>query len=438
MKVSDTIKLFTSQLARHLTLVFTGNVFAAGLGFLSILMISRVLSVSDFGLFNIAMSVILVVPDISTLGMDTSMMKFSSSYLSTGKTTEAAEAFKTTLFMRTVVAFFFATAIFRAAPLVSKALFGHPDMSSLIRLAASGVLFVSIFNYLKSVLYSYKMFKECVILQLLVDLVKLAAAAALIFSLKMTTFAAVGVFAFIPVVGILLGFWKIKDKVFAGRKPINGLAGRLLSYSKWTFITIICRRIFYHIGIFMLVKMVSIEATGTYGLALNLAYIFPILIISIKSVLLPEVSRFREADQFEKYLKGALKISLYICVAVIPLLFLSRRIILFFFGSRYADSVVIFNWLLLSYVPAAIGRTMRSALYSMDRPHIIALLDISSIIIMIAGCYFLIPILGGVGAGMVAFIVNMALLGVLTVYAFRSCAEYRKRTYPASEIAGAK
>ena len=72
------INLVTSKLARHLTLVFTGNIFAAGLGFFAIVIVSRELTVSDFGLFNLARSTMLIAALIAGLGTDTSMIKFGS------------------------------------------------------------------------------------------------------------------------------------------------------------------------------------------------------------------------------------------------------------------------------------------------------------------------------------------------------------------------
>lgn len=61
MKASNIIDLVTHRLAKHLTLIFTGNIFAAGLGFL-------------------AVSVMLIASRLSDLGMHTAMIKFASSY----------------------------------------------------------------------------------------------------------------------------------------------------------------------------------------------------------------------------------------------------------------------------------------------------------------------------------------------------------------------
>ncbi len=419
MKISRVISLLTSQLVKHLTLVFAGNIFAAGLGFIAVLIISRGLSVSDYGLFNIAISVILIAPQLAGLGMGTSMIRFTSSYLSIDKTAEAVAVLRVTLYVRLITSFIIAVIIFNTANFLSSRVFHNIDLTPLLKLTAFGVPVVAIFNYLKSVLFTYQSFKKYVLLKLLVDFAKLSTVVVLILYLKMIVFYAVAVFTIIPLLGVLLGFWQIRDKIFSKRNPVKNITNRLLSYSKWTFTSIVCRLLFPHIGIFMLANMLSSKDAGIYGLALNLTYIFPILIASLRSVLLPEVSRFKERAQFEKYIKGSLKISLYLVAFIIPFLFLSEKIILLLFGPRYFDSVNIFNWLLLSYISVAIGSTIRTALYSMNRPHTVALVDLFRVTTMVSGCYFLIPFLGVLAPAVLSLVINIGALGFLILYVFR-------------------
>jgi len=70
--------------------------------------------------------------------------------------------------------------------------------------------------------------------------------------------------------------------------------------------------------IFMLATMLDSKASGLYGLALNLTYVFSILIGSLNAVLLPEVSRYREIAQIERYVKNSLKISIGISLTILP------------------------------------------------------------------------------------------------------------------------
>lgn len=405
---------------KHITLVFAGNIFAAGLGFLTVLIISRELTVSDFGLFNMAIAAISITAHLSALGMDNTMIKFASSYLAIKRKAEADSVLKAIFLVRIIVSSLFAVTLFNIAELLSVKVFHHPGLTSLFKLAAFGGLAASLFNYLRSILYTHQLFKRSVTLQILVDFGKLFIVVVLIFYLKMNVFTAVATFALIPLLGIVFEFRPLYHRFLFRKKPIKNLLNRLFSYGKWLFISNICRLILPYIGIFMISKMLSSEAAGIYGLALNLTYIFPIIIYSLQSVLLPKVSRFREMAQFEKYIKDSLRIACYMGMTVVPFFFFSHDIILFFFGSRYLDSIPIFNWLLLSYIILTTNTPIKVALYAMNKPYVVAIVDMVSLIAMVSGCYILITFLGILAPALLVLVINVSALAFLSLYTLKN------------------
>ena len=145
MKNSNIVDLITSRTAKNITLVLSGNVVAAGMGFLAILLISREISVSDFGLFNLSISIMIIVSRLSSLGMNTPMVKFASAYLEVNKKAAAAQVIRTTLHVRLIASLVLAVITFSAAELISTKVFHYPELTSLIKLISSGILCVAIF-----------------------------------------------------------------------------------------------------------------------------------------------------------------------------------------------------------------------------------------------------------------------------------------------------
>jgi O-antigen/teichoic acid export membrane protein len=133
MKITHIKDLATHRLAKHLTLVFTGNIFAAFLGFLAVLMISRQLTVSDFGLFNMALSAMLIASRISGLGMDTAMIRLTSSYLGAHKTSEATQVLRTTFLIKIISSFIFAVIIFNTAELLATKVSHYSSLTPLFK-----------------------------------------------------------------------------------------------------------------------------------------------------------------------------------------------------------------------------------------------------------------------------------------------------------------
>jgi len=411
--------LAPSTLTKNLFTVFTGNISAAAIGFLTILIISRMLTVNDFGLFNLAISFMLIGSAVSALGMQTPMVKFVSSYLAVQKTAEANHVLKITLAVRMITGVLLAFIAFNTAEIISTKVYNYPDLTPLLKVASFGIIGVTIFNYMRSALHAYHLFKWSVILQILVDIGKLSITVVLIFLLgRLDASAAVTAFAVAPILGFFLGLWRLRNSLMLQKNAVFSIVGRLFSYSKWTFLANACNMAFRFTGIFMLAKMSGSEAVGTYGLAVNLTLIFPIVISSLIAVLLPRVSRFREIQQFKDYYKVSLIISLCLGAPTIMFLFVSHKIIPFFFGLKYYDSIHVFNWLLLSALMLAANSTMRIALYSTNKPNIVAAVNLLRLLGMVIGCYLLIPLLGTLAPAVLSLFLNAAVLIFNSRYVF--------------------
>lgn len=427
MKASHTIKPLASQLAKSLMLVFTGNMVAAVLGFLTVLIISRELSVSDFGLFNIAISIMLIASQISGLGMEKAIMKFTSFYLGEGKKNEAVQVLKVTLFVRIITTLIFMVLIYSTAEMLSSKVFYYPGLTPLIKLASIGILAATLLSYLRFSLYASQEYRRAVILQLLVDIGKLSGVFFLIFFLKLDAFVALAIFAFSPFLGVLVGFRQFYRVIVSAGKPTKKLLKELFSYGKWLFISKVCKIILPYVAIFLIAKMLDIESVGIYCLALNLTRIFPILTNSLNAVMLPEFSRFKELERLEDYIKKSLKISFFIVMSVVPFLFFSQQIILFFFGSRYLESVHVFNWLLLGNIVGIINSTNNAALYSINKPNIVTIANLAKVGLMILGCYLLIPYLGVLAPAILLLIIRVGTFGYFTAYLFKHIHSAKER-----------
>jgi lipopolysaccharide exporter len=416
MKSLNFVHLFKSKLAGHLILMSSGNILCAGLAFLAILIISRTVSVSDFGLFNISISVILMVQPLINFGMLGTMIKFVSSHISRKEEDEAAHVVKAVFVIKITLSLIMASSVFFMAGPLSRNVFHQPSLLPLLRMAAWGILFLSMFNYVKTTLWAYKRFLAYVIIQFLTDATKVLTIGVLFLGSALTVFSAVSVFSLLPLLGICFGFVYFRTVFFSKGVHTNRLYLKLFSFGKWLFLSNLGRRLFLYIGVVLLARMLNSEAAGIYGLALNLTYIFPILVATLTSVLLPEVSRFREKEQFLVYYWQSLKISAGFGVLLGPVLFFARDIILFFFGERYLESIPVFIWLALSFLFFAVSHILRPILLSLDKPHIVTYADLVSVLAMVIGCFAFIPSLGVLAPALTAFTVNLCSMVFLAFY----------------------
>jgi len=216
MKTLIFANLFKSRLTGNLILMSSGNILCAGLAFLAILIISRTLSVSDFGLFNISISVILMVQPIINFGMLGTMIKFVSSYLSRGQEDEATHIVKAVFFIKVTLSLILAVFVFFMADPLAQYVFRLPSLFPLLQMAAFGIFFVSMFNYVKATLWAYKKFPAYVVIQFFTDIAKVLTIGVLFLISALTVFSAISVFSLLPALGIMLGFFYFR-KVFSSR-----------------------------------------------------------------------------------------------------------------------------------------------------------------------------------------------------------------------------
>ncbi len=419
MRTSKFLVLFKSRLAGHLILMSAGNILCAGLAFLAILIISKAVSVSDFGLFNISISVILMVQPLINFGMLGTMIKFVSSHLSRDRKDEATHVVKAVFVIKVTLSLFMSTFIFLLADPLARHIFQLPSLFPLLRMAAGGIFFLSMFNYVKATLWAYKKFRAYVVIQFLTDAAKVLTISVLFLISGLTVFSAITVFSLLPLLGICLGFVYFWEVFSSKGVHTPKLYFQLYSFGKWLFLSNLGRRFFLYIGVIMLARMLDSEAAGIYGLALNLTHIFPIIVATLTSVLLPEVSRFREKEQFTLYYWQSLKICAGFGLLLAPLLFLAKDIILFFFGERYFGSIPVFIWLALSFLFFAFSHILRPILLALDKPQIVTYTDLVSVIVMLVGCYAFIPKLGVLAPAITAFVINICSMVFLAIYTIR-------------------
>jgi O-antigen/teichoic acid export membrane protein len=419
MSITQVRNLLGSQIGRQLSLVLVGNLFAASLGALAIFIISRNLPVSDFGLFNTARSLMLVAVSFTDLGTSTTMISFASTMLGKWNRDDANEIFIIAFLVRLTLGILSLFAIYKFSEFLSVGVFGYSSLTPLFKIAAFGVLFLSLLRYLGSVFETKKLFHDSVFLNLVFDVSKVGGVTILVFYALLNVESALAVFAFTSIVAVIFGFPKIRSHIFLTFNIKRRSLKELFSFSKWIFFRNISAMTIPYVGVFMLTKFLDSSAAGLYSLAYSLTFMMPILIGSIGKVLLPEVSRFKELDEFRSYMRKILKLSICLVLLTVPVFFVSDRFITFFFGTKYLGTAPIFNLLLLSSVFMVFNSAIVFCLYPLNKPNVIAVQSISKLIALVVGCYILIPKMGAISPAILLLFLNVITSVTLYIYVYK-------------------
>ena len=120
--IIDKIKSRTIQ---DLLKVLSGNIVAQGLGFLTIVLISRDLGPSQYGIFSLLLAIFTVSVQISDFGISTSYVKYTSEHLQ-----KRREIFTTVLLAKLLLAVFVVIFLSAASGRISNFFLKATDMAA--------------------------------------------------------------------------------------------------------------------------------------------------------------------------------------------------------------------------------------------------------------------------------------------------------------------
>lgn len=401
------------HLGPSLALTFSGQSLGAVLGALSLVLIARAFTVIDFGIFSIVLVLIRTAPLLTALGLDTSMTSLASLYLRDNKTNEADRLIRTTFYLRLSISAILSLVLFGSADFLSLKVFHSPQLGSLLKIGSVGVFSTSLFNYFKSVLWTKQNFKKYSVLIVLTDALKLLAVASLLSLGLLSPLTAAVVYSLTSLLGAVAAYWHYRNILVLPDKVHAPFVRRLFTQSKWILASDAAKTVLSSFDLFIIACILGSRAAGRYGLASNLIYIFPILLSSLRAVLIPHVSRFSDTAQFKKYINKSLTYSLLLGAMMLPLFFFSKPAILFFFGARYSETPPVFNALLLVYMFTPLLTALNATFYALGRPNILALLDLTRLTLMITGATLLTPHMGLMGPPVVLFFLNASSIAFL-------------------------
>jgi O-antigen/teichoic acid export membrane protein len=410
-------RLAKSRTARDSYVVISGNLLTAALGFLSMMIIIRALGPRNFGLFSVATAVMTLTVGLADLGIGTALVRFAASYLAEDQR-KANLVFRVAFNIEVVLSLLvLIVGVAVAGPLASL-ISSEKELASLLRLAFLGAAAMSMGSYITAVLQAWQSFTKLAVYSVLSNILKLLLIVVLVSVGYLRVFNSIAVYALVPVLGLFLGMVLI-PKQFLREKNLTGSRDAfrgLFSFGKWIMLSYLANSIVTRVDVLLLSRFKGVEAVGIYSAGYQLSMIFPILIGSLVTVLLPQVSKLNYKNEFVFFVKKSLSMSTIILIALLPVLFFSRYLIELFWGASYLSSVGVFNILFITFMINLFFNPISTVLYALDKPRIITFTNLLQLGISIAGNLFLIPLYGIYGVAYTFF--GLTAVGSIIIAAF--------------------
>lgn len=405
-----------SSLVSILT-VSAGNLTGMLISALALILYSRYLGPTEFGVFSVAFAFMQIVIRLADFG--TNMAGERAIARAYDDVERRRGLIQTTLWLKAISYFAILVILFVLSPWITHSVL-HIESLGLIRsaiLLSGGTI---VFEYAILVFQATHRFDLAALITITQGIGKLAFSLILMWQGALTSVLGLTIYGLMPGIGALLGF--IKNPLASLALPHNWRLHlkEILSVAKWTAIGALALTVADNLDILMVQSLMSSYDAGIWSGAVRIATFANLIGWSIGSVLNIRVARYKGEHHLTKYLQKAWKIALAIFVIVLLTVPLAKLAIIYTIGSSYLAATGSLQILLLSIAISATTVPYIALFYVFESPEYYALSGLLQITLLIVGDLYLIPLYGLVGSAWVRVAVRLALLIFTLYYARRS------------------
>lgn len=396
-------KIFTRDLSK----IFGANIVTKVIGFLIIIIISRTLTVDEFGDFELLSTFFLLTLDFSDFGTSVSLVD----YISKNKS-RRYEILSTILIFKILIVLTLGLFVLVLAEEITLFIFNDTSYLNIILLLPLGVFINSILNLLFAFLQSIENFKDLAKYQIIISIIKILLIITLVYFFNEPSLIyLISIIIFTPLAVLVpLIFNNLKVYTFFEKKIILDV----YKVGLWIFISSILVMFTIRIDIFMIEKLSDdLNGVGYFALALKINTLFVLFINSISSVILPRINEFIQENSINDYRKMLYKLK-WILILVLLIIVISMPILINgFFGEKYNNSILSAQILTISIFFSFYASTLGVLFVNKLKTKYLTFLNFTQLIVVVGLNFILIPIIGIEGSAISLFL--MRLLGYLFI-----------------------
>lgn len=400
--------------ARGALHLIIGKITSRVVGMLGGLMLIRLLTSLEYGVFNI----VLVFPGIlalfSDVGINTATTKYVAEYKSRGETSNLKSFFIAGLSFRIALSLILAVLCYVTADIFTLGI-GKPNLASLVRLASSFIVVWMLYGFSESVLVGLDATKKYTILMIFYELLMALFPVMLVISgigVFGALFGMLIAYTVAGITGVLASFLMI-IRMAGGSSGSLGLRVALKKMLIYGIplaagsIIMAGRTNFYGL---MIATYSNPADIGNYGAADKINSVILYFTVPISTVLLPMFSKINPIEKpatLRKIYYYSVKYSTFLILPVVALLIvLARPLTTFLFGAEYENAWIYLALLAINWVSYGLGNAqMLKLLIAQGETKLIFKLEALTAAIGVGLSLFLIPnygIFGRIVTGLIA------------------------------------
>jgi len=417
------------QLTRGTLYVAVGQGTFLVTGYLLHAILARELSAASYGIFNVAMTLLVWVEITVNNGVPSALSKFLPDVsLSERSVLRAAARCQALISLGVLLA------MFLAAPLLAL-LLRDPALTGYLRLALVDVLAMGAYGYYRGVLNGWRFFRQMALAITGYALAKLVAITLLVVlgfgiegALVGNVLASLGGFA-------AAYFWTRRRQRALDRLPgdVEGAdpaqpaqtvgEGQILSFVLPTVIFTLASNVLLGLDLMEVQALLPADLVGYYSAAVKLAEAPRLVLLAFTFTLLPSLSHAIAAldrARARHYLEQTIRLLALVLLPLIALVTATAEgAMTFVFPAEYRAAAPILSVLILAYTAYAVYITLVTTLLAENRPRRALLIPLVVLPVEAAVIWLGITRLGVIGAALGSLVSVAAAAAVVLIYVFR-------------------
>ncbi len=427
MNIFDKIKSWLQDLTRResirqLGFIYSSRMVTAAMRFIVSIVVARTLGAQRLGVLTIAAVFMGIFEKLLEMGLTTTMVRKMSLHVSRGEIDESVVMFRKIYVFKLTIAAVFVVFAWFLAPWIAVRFYGNPELVIPLRIAAAGALIWNVWNQLDAVLRAMEKFKEIAIINIISHLVRTGlilffAWKAVLGVSNMLVFNISQVFVAFVITSFII------PKIFHTRKTRGKSSLReIFAYSKWMYIFSLIFMLFDRLDVLMLGYFRQESEVGIYAVAFMLIKPFELIPETFNTVFLPKVSKFTRKLEIYRYFRDTLKVTGFIALLCVILMFAAEPLILTFYGPDYSESVRLFQILVGAYILLTMLNPFNLVGHSLNKPQLFVIMVSINLVLNFTGNIIFIPKYGALGAAMVTLVSRVigGILGLLVLKIYLS------------------
>lgn len=390
-------QILNTHTFRQSAVTSASTFLSAALGAVFYLALARFLGASNYGLFSLSLSTLVLIVTVADVGMGQALVRFvgqnrkNDAYLP-----YASLALRTRLITGGVcwlVLWLFAKPI-------AIMLFRQPGLQPLLPTVGFGVFSYLLISFSVSTSQALQKFFVWGGLQVGPNLFRLLLLGLLFLTNFVNPLTSLVIFSIASTVGFVASWFWLDRRIIT--TPVS-LAhfNKFWNFSKWTAAFMILSSIVSRLDLLLSGRYLDLSSVGTYSLAVTMVSFLPQISSSIGAVTSAKFAGFRYQPQAATYLKKATLftsgVGLAVALAMIPVAIL----VIGFAGTGFTTAFTPFLVLLLSLMVFMAGNPLRDyLLYFLHRPRFFFWANLAQGVTLVILIRLLTPLLGIAGTAL--------------------------------------